>query len=63
MSATPEEIKQAKLNELAVRKFFDIEPDAQNVLYKIAKFALAKPDKYKIMKGMLDAEIKQIIKK
>lgn len=60
---TEEEIKKAQLAKLAVEKFYNVEPDATNVIYKIAKFAAAKPKEYAYFKSLLDTEIKKIIKK
>lgn len=60
---TPEEIKAQKLARMAVEKFYMIEPDASNVLYKIARFAELDPKNYKNIKNMLDSELKKLLKK
>jgi len=53
---------EQKKAALAIKKFYEIEPDATNVIYKIAKFAKAKPADYKVLKGHLDKEISKIMK-
>lgn len=60
---TAEEIKAQKLARMAVEKFYLVEPDASNVLYKIARFAELDPKNYNNIKKMLDSELKKLLKK
>lgn len=63
MSEETEISQEQKKAALVIKKFYEIEPDGTNVLYKIAKFAAAKPKEYAILKGHLDKELSRLIKK
>jgi hypothetical protein len=51
---------EQKKASLSIKKFYEVEPDATMLLYKLAKFAKAKPKEYNFLKGMLDKEIKKL---
>lgn len=64
-----EEIEKQPISEeqkrasVAIKKFYEVEPDGTNVLYKLAIFAAGRPDQYKMLKGMLNKEVLKIRKK
>lgn len=51
---------EQKKATLSIKKFYEVEPDATMLLYKLAKFAQAKPKEYAFLKTMLDKEIKKL---
>jgi len=49
--------KLAAINKMVVENFYKVEPDAAILLFKITKFAKAKPAEYSHFKKLLDREI------
>jgi hypothetical protein len=57
MSEPVEITEEQKKASVSIKKFYEVEPDATLVLFKLAKFAIAKPKEYAYLKKMLDKEI------